>query len=701
MKYKIIIAVILIIAFLVSGTLIYVNNVLLPVKIKARITQELAKNLGKNVRIEKLSYNLIKGLVIQNLVIYDQSEDQTYLSVKEASLNLLFFPLFKRKIIVPLLRIDSPKIYLKIKPDNTLNLMELCKIQTAQKEKPKFSFIISKIDLGNGALQFVDERLSPNYTKKITDLKIGAGLNLPGAIKFILQAKIQNFASGPSFVSASGEYNLFKQALGAKVKIANVIIDDYLLYLNKLPVSLSNGVVNADFEIGFKDKELEVKGATDTKGLNLKKEKFSLSVDINLEPEIKYNLENKKLGFKSALKLKTQALNAPVDIKGNLKLVDNGLNWENLVVTYKQAQFNSSGRITDFAQPKIDFNLSAKDFTADTSLIIQDKSVKVTSCSGKYLDSEFNLKGNINTQDQDNPLINLNLNLNVILKDTFGLLPTNIQDNLKNLKLAGQCKVTGNISGGIKELKDLNTDLKFTSDNLSIYDFKLDNLYFTLEQKNKLLNIRDFMAGFYSGNANLKFLMNLEPQTPTYTAKIMLSNIDLSKLKTDTPLKDKDISGLFSANLDLAGETVKLETLQGQGVLSVKEGKLWELDLFKGLGELLFMPIYQNIIFKDMNANFTIKDKAINIVDSFLGSEKLELSCAGRLGFDGALDLTFNSQINAELIKDSTDLRKFTSAILGNILVVKIGGTIQKPEYKIVPGTKEIINQLKDLFFGR
>ena len=102
-----------------------------------------------------------------------------------------------------------------------------------------------------------------------------------------------------------------------------------------------------------------------------------------------------------------------------------------------------------------------------------------------------------------------------------------------------------------------------------------------------------------------------------------------------------------------------------------------------------------------MNANFTIKDKAINIVDSFLGSEKLELSCAGRLGFDGALDLTFNSQINAELIKDSTDLRKFTSAILGNILVVKIGGTIQKPEYKIVPGTKEIINQLKDLFFGR
>ena len=665
MKYKIIIAVILIIAFLVSGTLIYVNNVLLPVKIKARITQELAKNLGKNVRIEKLSYNLIKGLVIQNLVIYDQSEDQTYLSVKEASLNLLFFPLFKRKIIVPLLRIDSPKIYLKIKPDNTLNLMELCKIQTAQKEKPKFSFIISKIDLGNGALQFVDERLSPNYTKEITDLKIGAGLNLPGAIKFILQAKIQNFASGPSFVSASGEYNLFKQALGAKVKIANVIIDDYLLYLNKLPVSVSNGVVNTDFAVN-------------------------------------YNLEDKKLEFKGGLNLSnTQVLNAPIDLKGNINFVDNGLNWENLIVTYKQAQFNSSGRITDFAQPRIDFNLSAKDFTADTSLIVQDKSVKVTSCSGKYLDSEFSLKGNINTQDQDNPFINLNLSLNLILKDTFGLLPTNIQDNLKNLKLSGQCKVTGNISGGIKELKDLNTDLKFTSDNLSIYDFKLDNLYFTLEQKNKLLNIRDFMAGLYSGNANLKFLMNLEPQTPTYTAKIMLSNIDLSKLKTDTPLKDKDISGLFSANLDLAGETVKLETLQGQGVLSVKEGKLWELDLFKGLGELLFMPIYQNIIFKDMNANFTIKDKAINIVDSFLGSEKLELSCAGRLGFDGALDLTFNSQINAELIKDSTDLRKFTSAILGNILVVKIGGTIQKPEYKIVPGTKEIINQLKDLFFGR
>lgn len=648
MKYKVIIAVILTIALLVSSALIYVNNVFLPVKIKARLTQELENNLGKNVRIEKLRYSLIKGLAIQNLVIYDKSEDQTYLSAEEISLNLLILPLFKKKIIIPFLRIDSPKIYLKVKPDNTLNLMELFKTQTTQ-EKPRFSFIISKIDLTNGTLQFSDERLK--FTRKVTDLKIGAGLNLPGAIKFILQAKIQNFSASPSFISATGEYNLFKQDLAAKVKLANLAINDYLLYLNKIPLALSDGVVNADFEIGLKDRQLQVKGITDARGV------------------------------------KTQVLDAPLDIKGNINLSENNLNWENFVITYKQAKFNSSGNIIDFKQPKIDFNVGAKDFTSNTSLAIQDKIIKINSCAGKYLNSEFSINGNIDMRDNANPLINLGLELGLSLKDI-------------SAKLDGKCKIKGNISGAIiKDTRDLNAALEFSAPALSISDFKLENLYFTLLQKNKLISINDLTAKLYSGELNLQLAADIGKELPTYTAKINLLNVDLAKLKMDTKFKDKDISGLLNMKSDIRQDLKDLNTLQGEGFISIKDGKLWEWDLLKGVGELLFMPIYQKIIFRDARVNFNIQNKTISIVDSSLESEKLDLSAEGKIGFDGSLDLALHTELNEDLIKESPDLRKFTSFILGNLITVKITGTLQKPEYKVVPPAKEIINQLKDLLF--
>jgi hypothetical protein len=327
--------------------------------------------------------------------------------------------------------------------------------------------------------------------------------------------------------------------------------------------------------------------------------------------------------------------------------------------------------------------------------------VKIKECSLKLPDSDLAIKGTINIEEPQTPLFNLTLESNISLKDTFRFLPANISENLKKIKVDGLCKVNGFLNGNAKEMKSWNAQLRLSSDTLSLYDLKLNNLYFTLQQKDGLINTDDLSANLYAGNLALQFGLNLLGNVPNYTAKLGLSNVDLAKLKMDTKLKDKDISGLLNMRLNLQGTTAGLATLQGDGTISVREGKLWELNLFKGLGEFLFLPIYHKIVFRDATANFLVRNSAIEIADSFLSSEELELSGTGKLQFDGSLDLALNSQINENLLKDSPDLRKITSAVLGNLLVIKISGTIQKPEYKIVPGTKEIINQIKRFFFGK
>jgi len=818
MKYRIVIAIIIIIAFLIAGLIIYANNVLLPTKLKAKITRELEKSLGKNVQIERLHYNLFKGFIVENLSIFDGAKEKPYLSVKEISFQFLLFPLFEKRIIIPLAHIDSPQLYLTLRQDNTLNIMDVFKKFPQKEKKARFSLFIYKLNISNGKCQFKDEHTSPSYIKEATDLKIGAQVDIPGKIKFILQGKVLNQQNTPSFFSASGEYNLVKQELESKVKLANLIVNDYLLYLKIIPLSIAKGIVdNADFEITFQNHQLSSKGLLFCKNIELRKEKFLLAGDMEIKSDIKYNFADKALKYAficglskmnfsgldylkdSALlkgsvgfqndriwtsDLKAQVLGSSFDIKGslenfadpslkvnisssqinlekitallpdalkNLNLSGNSslnlnlkgslkqlplqlgavaqitsgkmqlafikepledvrgvlnftndqLKWENFLFLYRQSEYNTSGSITDFKQPEVDFSLNSKDLTSTTFLNIKDKMIKIKECSLKLPDSELAIKGTINIEAPQTPLFNLTLESNISLKDTFRFLPANISENLKKIKVDGLCKVNGSLNGNAKEMKSWNAQLRLSSDTLSLYDLKLNNLYFTLQQKDGLINTDDLSANLYSGNLALQFGLNLLGNVPNYTAKLGLSDVDLAKLKMDTKLKDKDISGLLNMRLNLQGNTAGLAALRGDGTISVREGKLWELNLFKGLGEFLFLPIYHKIVFRDVTANFLVRNSAIEIADSFLSSEELELSGTGKLQFDGSLDLALNSQINEDLLKDSPDLRKITSAVLGNLLVIKISGTIQKPEYKIVPGTKEIINQIKRFFFGK
>jgi hypothetical protein len=126
--------------------------------------------------------------------------------------------------------------------------------------------------------------------------------------------------------------------------------------------------------------------------------------------------------------------------------------------------------------------------------------------------------------------------------------------------------------------------------------------------------------------------------------------------------------------------------------------------LFKGLGELFLLPDYEKVIFKEAEATFNIEDKAVYTESLRLASDQLNLDCKGKLGFDGGLDFTIYTQVNKNLVKDSSDIRKFTSAILGelsNAISIRLSGTIQKPKYSLVPIAADLIKNIKDFFLGK
>lgn len=751
MKKTIIIGIILLLLFSLAFGLIYLNNVYLPIKVKDRLASFLSRFLNYNVEIEKLKYNLVKGVIIQNITVYDKVKDRenTILTIKEASFHILFLPIIKQgKVIIPIMHIDSPYLNIRYQKDNQFNFSRILlpKPKPRQKPKIKLSFFVYKVNIFNANGAFTDERLSPQFTRTVQDLDIGLGINLPAKISFLVQGKILNDKQVITKLSLQGDYNLLSKELNSKINLANLIIPEFNPYLTALPVAIAGGAIeNSDLDLKFRDNLINLKGSIPLKGLDLRKDNQALTGDINIAPEISYTLDKKALDYQANLEilkgslngvpfiekinnisgqmgvmnnrlwsnnLKLQTLNSDFTLKGTLEnfadprikadLACEKLNLSNLPININNLK--AKLELTDFTAPRLNLELTADNLDLKSDMKIKDKLIKINTVTGKYLASEFDIKGDVDTRESADPLLDLSAKLNLRPSDIFGLLPQALAENLKKMKPDGAFNIKGTLRGKAKDYKSWGLSFDAASDSFSIYNFKLSQVSFNLAQKNGILDIAPFTASVYGGTLSLRFNSNLAADTPDYLLRFNASDIDLAKLKLDTNPKDKEIAGTLNLRADLSGTFQDLSSLKGSGSILAKDGKLWQINLFKGLGELFLLPDFEKISFKEVAGDFVVADKTVSTENLKLTSEQLNLNCQGKAGFDGTLDFTVYTEANKNLIRDSTDIRKFTTAILGELtgaLTIKLSGTIQKPKYIIVPAVLDVIKSLKDLFLGK
>ncbi len=826
MKRKITIGIVLVLIFAASSGIIYLNNVYLPIKVKNQLANSLATYLNYNVEIEKLKYSPIRGAVIQNIVVYDKvkDKDNTILTIKEASFHILFLPLIKeRKIIIPIIHIDSPYLNIRYQQDNTFNFSKIFLPKPKPKNKPKVrsSFLIYKINIFDGKGTFADEHMTPKFSKTIQDLDIVLGIRQLTKIGFLIDGKILTDKGAITALTLRGDYNLLLKEVNSKLNLANFVITEFNPYLKALPFSVAGGTIdNCALEFKFKNNLISLKGVISTKGLALREENLALTGDINIEPDLSYAIDKKTIDYKANIKfiqaalnglqyldkinnisgdlvltknrlrtdnLKLQALEStfmlkgtfesfinpylklnfksdqfnlekipailpfkieglnlngiasvqiniegytkkpPMDIaanfhmedarlqaallkdpisniKGDVNVTQDIIGWPNLSFNYLNVAYTSTGKLVNFKTPEINFDLNSKDLTLKSGLKIKDKIITIMALTGKYANSKFYLEGNIDTLDKSDPNLYLSTKLNFNPADALVFMPPALSENLKKIKLDGILNIEGTINGRAKDYKNLNLAFKATSDAFSLYNLKFSGLSFNLDEKDGVVNVNRFLASGYSGTVTMDIVSDLKPDAPTYALKFNSSGIDLAQLKSDMNSKDKDLAGTLNLSADLSGNFKDLGSMKGNGLLSIKEGKLWQLNLFKGIGELFLLPDHEKIIFKDAFGEFSVQDKSISTENLRLTSEQLNLDCKGKLGFDGALDFVIYTQANKNLIRDSTDIRKFTAAILGGLssaLTINVSGTIQKPKYKIVPVLVDVIKNIKDFFLGK
>ncbi|MCM8779852.1 MAG: AsmA-like C-terminal region-containing protein, partial [Candidatus Omnitrophica bacterium] len=365
-------------------------------------------------------------------------------------------------------------------------------------------------------------------------------------------------------------------------------------------------------------------------------------------------------------------------------------------------KFSSKGSIISYKEPRVILILSSKLYNLNADLKASENNVEIGSFKGFFKNTAFNISGSIDTTQKDNPLFSLNLDITTNPKDLAADLPDKFKDFINKFELDGLCDITGTLVASPANIRNWEMNLEVTAPELRLLNYRLEDLYVDVEQANKLLKIKKAAATVYNGKIELNILSNLAPADPAFNMEVSASNIDLSKLKQDIEnWEEKDISGLFSLTAQAKGTLKDLNNLVSKGSASIKEGWLWELNLFKGLGEFLFTPSFKKVVFKEASADFEIENQVIYSKNALFKSQEMNLLAQGNIGFDKKLQLLITTEIHPKLLQSYRDPRRFTSFVTGNLLLVRAYGTLVEPRYHLSTVPQKMLDEIRDYFLGR
>ncbi|MBU2540670.1 MAG: DUF748 domain-containing protein [Candidatus Omnitrophica bacterium] len=417
-------------------------------------------------------------------------------------------------------------------------------------------------------------------------------------------------------------------------------------------------------------------------------------------------LENKKFTVNAELfdlNLKLRALKNEIsNINGSLILNETALNWKDINFSIYNQDFNTSGVVEDFNAPKLKFNVSSPLLNLRTQVSLNKENAEIENLSISSFDSTLIADGVVYFSEGEESRISLNTKIKLETSNLIHWLPQ-FEETLKQLGPKGNINLETQIQGPLLSFTDWALTLNAESESLKVARLNLDKLQLSYKQTNNIIKKLSFFGNLYGGNFKLKGKGEILPETFQLDLDVDIQNVDLAKLKSDTAFKDKDISGILSAKAILNAKRPIIETLSGEGELNIKEGKIWELKLLKGLGEILLLPEFSRINFNEGEATFRIADKRISTQDLTLASPQMNLAAEGWLGFDGMLNFDVYCEFSEEYIEHSADLRKLITNIFAEInkyLVVKVSGSLKQPEYKIMPKKLQldILKPFKDIF---
>lgn len=392
------------------------------------------------------------------------------------------------------------------------------------------------------------------------------------------------------------------------------------------------------------------------------------------------------------------------NINGRLIYDGQRLMWPKLKFDFFGKAYATKGSVSEFKDPVIQFELDSDDLRLASDFAVSGKTLKISRFRGKYLNSDFAITGNIDSSHSPAMEANISGSLDVELKDLFRL-PGKFKDALSKVKPSGRVHTQFDLTGNLKDLKSYNLQTRLSGTGLSLFGLKVDDLAASLNQSNGTVELPLARLSLYDGKMDVTASADFSLASPSFWVDAGIQEIDLKKLKMDTPFKDVQITGIFSTQFKANGSFADLAGVSGIGNATITEGNLWELDLFKGIGSLLLVKDFAKIIFHTGTCEFVLQDHFLSADNLVLRSNIVDLFGPVRLGLvDGSVDVTLQVNVLDEMVPLTGTLKDITTAIVGQagtFGLIRITGTFKEPKYRFKPAMGNILKSITDTILGK
>jgi len=802
----------IVLAIAVSGGMVYLERVVLPVKVKAIIIEELEKATGKRCAIHSVNFNIFKGLVLRDLIIYEKNI--AIINSKEVSCAFLIPPLFKKETIIPSMRFESPEIFVQRRPDNSINIIELFKGNKISNSR--FKLLVRKVSLRGATINFHDDTMSPPFAKKIDKINADIYLSLPAKARFKLEFGVSD---DPLLkITSAGDYNITQGELKADIDINDLAPGMLGRYYERLNLSFPEGRCNSKINLSSKGGVLKLNLRCETRGLSLSKDKIAAKIDSDIKSEVIYNVKDKEINYSGRVDLANMSLTGiggverlddvkgnlafdnsgissddisaevfGIPVKGKLALTDfsspavnvginanvslgalqkvlkekfeitlpaglegegklwialeykvsekselllqhvggwldesdakiiisrnkpalenvsgkfnftgNQLTWAGLVFKYLGTSYETSGMLTNFDSPGVQMKLTSKNLSLESIFGVNGKLITFSRLSGVWFDSEFSMEGRLDLTDASSMSAELAGTADIVLsglKEPF----KKFKEKIDKIKPSGTVHAEFSLKGDLNDIRSCSIEASLSSAALSIYNIKPSNIYINYRQKNGAAEIPFIRAALYGGTMDASAKFDILSKELPYSASVDVNGAKLELMKSDIGLKDKEISGVLNVKGKIAGYSDDVSRLSGSGKVTISDGKLWQLNLFQGLGVLLFTSDFSNIIFRDGACDFFIRDKALATDNLALKSDLIGLYGPVKIDFQGSVQASLKAELQEEALDSGT--RKSITTAIGKYSMIEIAGTLKEPKYRLRPDVGGIIEDIAERVF--
>jgi len=166
------------------------------------------------------------------------------------------------------------------------------------------------------------------------------------------------------------------------------------------------------------------------------------------------------------------------NVSGQLEYKTDLLTWSDFLANYKNRSYTLNGQLDDFSRPVIDTTITAEQLSLTAQIKILHQAFRLTKFTCDYLNSYFDLKGDVHFFEDADADIDLRGKVAIDLRD-IGMLIPRLKNIIQPYGLIGVLAGEGLYRGKLNDWRDWQLVFDAESSKIMINDYPFINVSMT------------------------------------------------------------------------------------------------------------------------------------------------------------------------------------------------------------------------------